>query len=285
MTSGEFIQGKLQAWARRKGIALQGSAGERGSKNYTKSLGENLFGGELRPEARAAFEAGAGGELRHDIPSMQALHSSAAMAVNLFQHWIGNRDLSTLAKLLDVPSGGIEAVGFERKYPVCADWKDGGFNAPPHLDLGVDYKNGGRVGVECKLFEPYGRLQHAPLKSPYLALKDAWKGIPACRALAEELSKNDAGFRRLGPAQLLRHVLGLRFGAPVEKVRLVYLYYDAPGDEAAEHRAEIRGFQDRIGKDPIRFVPITVQEFAVRAVRECREDHRDYVDYLAERYL
>ena len=285
MTSGEFIQGKLRAWADRQNIALQGSAGERGAKNYTKSLRDNLFGGELLPEVRASLEAGAGGELRSDVPSMQALHSSAAMAVNLFQHWLGNRDFSTLAALLEVPSRGIEGIGFERKYPVCANWKDRGFKEPPHLDLGVDYKNGGRVGVECKLFEPYGRLQHAPLRSPYLALEGSWKDLPACRALGEELKVGDAGFMRLGPAQLLRHILGLRFGAPVDKVRLVYLYVDAPGDEAAEHRAEIGRFQARIANDPVRFVPMTVQEFILRAVDRCREEHEAYVDYLAERYL
>lgn len=184
-----------------------------------------------------------------------------------------------------MPSRGIEAVAFERKYPVCADGDDRGFKGPPHLDLGVDYRDGSRVGVECKLFEPYGRLQHAPLKAPYLRLDDAWRDIPACRALAEELSAGDAGFRRLGPAQLLRHILGLKFGASVEEVRLVYLYLDAPGDEAAEHRAEIRVFQDRIKEDPIRFVPTTVQEFILRAVDRCGGEHRDYVDYLAERYL
>jgi len=285
MTSGEFIQGKFRAWAHRKGIALQGSAAERGAKNYTKSLSENLFGGALLPEAKASFEAGAGGELLGPIMSMQALHSSAAMAVNLFQHWLGNKDFSTLAALLDVPSRGIESLGFERKYPVCADWKDRGFKEPPHLDLGVHYNDGGRVGVECKLFEPYGRLQHAPLRSPYLALEGSWMDLPACRALGEELEGGDAGFKRLGPAQLLRHVLGLRFGAPVDKVRLVYLYFDATGDEAAEHRAEITRFQARIATDPVRFVPMTVQEFILRAVDQCREEHEAYVDYLAERYL
>jgi hypothetical protein len=91
MNSGEFIQRKLQAWARRKNIALQGSAGNRGERNYTPTIEDNVFGGELLPETEAAFEAGAGGELRHDIPSMQALHSSAALAVNLFQHWAANR--------------------------------------------------------------------------------------------------------------------------------------------------------------------------------------------------
>ena len=106
--------------------------------------------------------------------------------------------------------------------------------------------------------------------------------LPGAR---EELNGGDAGFKRLGPAQLLRHILGLRFGAPVDKVRLVYLYVDAPGDEAAEHRAEIRRFQERIADDPVWFMPMTVQEFILRAVDQCREEHEAYVDYLAERYL
>mgnify|MGYP001331384106 CR=1 FL=1 len=285
MKSAEFIQRKFQAWAFRKNIALQGSEGERGEPNYTLTLGENLFGGELHPMVRSEFDASAGGELRGKIPSMQALHSSAAMAVNLFQYWVGNRQFSTLAELLNVPSTGIESVMFERKYPVCEDWKAHGLNEPPHLDLGVDYLDSRRVGVECKLFEPYGRLEHAPLKLAYLELADAWSDIPACRTLAEELNKGDAGFRRLGPVQLLRHILGLKFRRPTDRVRLVYLFLDAIGDEAEEHRAEVKRFQQRIAPDPIRFVPMTVQEFVLRAVSKCRQKHKEYVDYLADRYI
>ena len=285
MRSAEFIQRKFQAWAHRKNIMLQGSEGERGQPNYTLNLEDNLFGGELHIQARSAFEAGAGGELRGAIPSMYALHSSAAMAVNLFQYWLGNQQFSILAEILNVPSRGIESVRFERKYPVCVDWKAHGFNEPPHLDLGIDYIGSTRVGVECKLFEPYGRLEHAALKGAYLELADAWDEIPACRALADELATGDAGFRRLGPVQLLRHILGLKFGKPIDKVRLVYLYFDAIGDEAEEHRAEIRRFQQLIATDPIRFVPMTVQEFVLRAFSLCRLQHKEYVDYLADRYL
>lgn len=285
MRSAEFIQRKLQAWAYRKNIKLQGSEGERGQPNYTLTRGENLFGGALHAQVEAAFEAGAGGELRGSIPSISALHSSAAMAVNLFQYWLGNQQLQVLAELLNVPSTGIGSVSFERKYPVCADWTAHGFHAPPHLDLGIDYVDSRRVGVECKLFEPYGRLEHALLKRAYLELPDAWSDIPACRELGEELAEGTAGFTRLGPAQLLRHILGLKFGTAIEKVRLVYLYFDAIGDEGEEHRAEVRRFQQRIAADPIRFVPMTVQEFILRALNRCRSQHEEYVDYLADRYL
>ena len=53
-----------------------------------------------------------------------------------------------------------------------------------------------------------------------------------------------AGYHRLGASQLLKHILGLKFCASTEKVRLLYLYCDAIGDEAAEHRQEIRQFSE-----------------------------------------
>ena len=207
------------------------------------------------------------------------------MAVNLFQYWLVNKDYRTLAELLNVPSTGIESVSFEHKYPVCANWKAAGFNEPPHLDLGIDYTDDGRVGVECKLFEPYGRLEHTALKQPYLDLAEAWAEIPACRTLAEKLATSKAGFARFDAAQLIRHILGLKFGVPIQKVRLVYLYFDAIGDEAAEHRAELRRFEEILSRDPIRFIPMTVQEFVLRTVSRCRNEHQRYVDYIAERYL
>jgi hypothetical protein len=285
MRSGPYIQQKLQAWAQRKGIPLQGSAGDRGEPNYTLSVGQNILGGELHPSVRAAFDAGAGGELRGSIPTMSALHSSAALAVNLFQYWLVRGDWGTIATLLAAPSGGIASGRFEDPFHVCEDSEAHGFTVAPHLDFALRYKDGSRVGVECKLFEPYGRLGHALLKPAYLALPDAWTDIPACRALAEQLAVSAADFHRLGAAQLVKHILGLKFQAPIDTVRLIYLYCDAIGDEAAEHRDEIRRFQAAIAGDPISFVPMSVQEFILRAVRRVRADHTAYVDYLAERYL
>jgi hypothetical protein len=184
-----------------------------------------------------------------------------------------------------MPSGGIASGRFEDQFPVCENPETHGFARAPHLDFALRYNDGSRVGVECKLFEPYGRIEHALLTPTYLALANSWDDIPACRALAERLALDSADFHRLGASQLLKHILGLKFETPAEKVRLIYLYCDAIGDEAAEHRHEIRCFQEAIASDPIRFVPMSVQEFVLRAVRRMRADHQTYVDYLAERYL
>jgi len=286
MTSGHYIQQKLQAWASRNKIKLQGSEGVRGEPNYTMSVEQNLFSGKILDSVAAAFKAGAGGELNGGIPTMSALHSSAALAVNLFQYWVANGDLVTLAKLLAVPSQGIVSAKFEDQFPVCLDPQANGFSKSPHLDFAFRYGNGDCIGVECKLFEPYfGRIEHKPLRQVYLALPDAWRDIPACRALAEELAVGSAGYHRMGASQLLKHILGLKFCSSTNKIRLLYLYFDSIGDEAAEHRQEISLFQAAIASDPIHFVPVSVQEFILRAVRQERRNHATYVDYLAERYL
>ena len=285
MTSGEHLQGKFQAWAARIGLPLQGSKGKRGKPNYTLTLDQNFFGGTLLESARSAFRAGAGGEIRGAIPKMSALHSSSAIAVNLFQHWVANGQLSVLANLLKIPSRGIETGEFEDRFPVCSEPKVYGFNEPPHLDFALRYKDRSRVGVECKLFEPYGRLDHHKLRPAYLKLRDAWDDIPGCHAMAVQLAEGDADFRRIGASQLLKHILGLKFQTSADKVRLIYLYCDATGDEAYEHRREISLFQSQIADDPIRFIPMTVQEFILRAMRSVRQDHPDYVNYLTERYL
>jgi hypothetical protein len=284
LSSGALIQGKLQAWAHRNGIELQGSAGVAGAPNYTMEPEQNVFGSQLLAETRKAFEDGAGGELRGDIPTMSALHSSAAMAVNLFQYWLGRPELDTLAQVLAVPSRRIVSAGFEERFPVCADAATRGLRTDPHLDFALLYEDGSCVGVECKLYEPYGRLVDKRLKQPYLAL-DAWADVPACRQLADVLNRESAGFRRFDACQLIKHILGLKAGRAASQWRLLYLYLDAPGEEAAEHRAEIKAFANAIASDGISFNPLSVQEFILRALAKVRTNHQAYVDYLAGRYL
>jgi hypothetical protein len=68
-------------------------------------------------------------------------------------------------------------------------------------------------------------------------------------------------------------------------VRLLYLYCDALGDEAEEHRREIGRFALKVASDPVRFVPSAAQEVILRARRLLGAEHREYVEYLSERYL
>jgi hypothetical protein len=90
------IIAKQQFWARRNGIPLQGSQGERGTKAYTLSLEQNLFEA-LLPSVEAQLRAGNGQELGSPgrVGKALALHSSATLCINTFHHWlrIGRLDL------------------------------------------------------------------------------------------------------------------------------------------------------------------------------------------------
>jgi len=285
MRSGEYIQKRFQAWARRQNHieGLQGSQGERGEPNYTLTLQENLFQ-PLSDDTRSDYEEGAGRELRGNPCSMQALHSSATMTTNLFDYLRTKNISDKAARILRIPSRGIKSMRFERKYPVIDNPENHGLGEP-HLNVAFDYDSGCRVGVECKLFEPFGRLEQAGLRDAYLELPEAWDDIPACRRLAQKLAEGSAGFTRLAPAQLVKHLLGLKNSLKIHQFRLVYLYYDAPGDEAAAHRAEIRRFAELIADDGINLQPLSVQEFILRAATVLDDEHTRYINYLSERYL
>lgn len=56
MRSSQYIQRKLQAWAERKGIRLQKSAGYRGEPNYAVSVEQNILVVSCMLPRRAAFD-------------------------------------------------------------------------------------------------------------------------------------------------------------------------------------------------------------------------------------
>ena len=89
MNGYEYILTKQIQWAMNRDISLIGSKGLRGRKAYTPQLHQNLFQ-PLEPHVRASFEKGDGSEIIgvHANPAkMQAVHSSSALSVNIFQYW------------------------------------------------------------------------------------------------------------------------------------------------------------------------------------------------------
>ena len=73
-----------QKWASKAGL-------EPDSRGYLRSYELNLFR-PLKEQSRQAFDKGSGSELR-DTPrypaKMRAAHSSSALAVNVFDSWVG----------------------------------------------------------------------------------------------------------------------------------------------------------------------------------------------------
>ena len=99
MDSQTYIKERQRFWAMRKGIALQGSKGERGYPAYTHTVRKNLFE-SLSHNARRQFQNGDGRELVNGINpcNMQAVHSSSALACNMFHYWQSRRIYSPISQ-------------------------------------------------------------------------------------------------------------------------------------------------------------------------------------------
>jgi len=282
-----YIKQKQVQWAKRRGIQLKGSQGARGERAYTPRLGQNLFR-PLSPQARAEYESGKGGELAENeagICKMQAVHSSAALAVNIFQYWRQFGQFDPVLKALDLRPDPNAALTYEKRLPIADKINRREFPVDPHIDIHIACPTFS-LGIECKFTEAYSSYKHAGLKPAYMKKRCLWPQIPGCEKLAQSILNNDSLYPHLQPAQLIKHILGLK---NAHKNRtdflLVYLWYDVPFDAGYEHRKEIECFAKSVYADGIAFRALTYQELILRLAENQQPEHRDYIDYLTERYL
>lgn len=287
MNGYEYVLTRQTAWARNRGVKLIGSKGARGRPAYTMSLDENLFQ-PLLPAVREAFEAGDGNELgTSGAPGkMQAVHSSSALAVNIFQYWKSISAVPVIAAACRLCRRGSQApcdIHFEEKFPISD-----GFRYHPNIDVVIHNRPAAKIrglAIECKFTEAYGAHKHAGLKGKYLKLSGSWDGLANLRGLAESISPTDDHYKHLHPAQLIKHILGLRRHFGHSGFRLLYLWYDVLVEDGARHRDEVKRFAEMARQDSIPFYSLTYQQLIANMAGELRQAHAAYISYLTERYL
>jgi len=288
MRAYEYILSKQTQWALNQGIPLIGSKGHRGRHAYTPELNQNLFE-PLMPSVRDCFLQGDGNEIIGSVENpakMQALHSSSALSVNIFQYWQKINQIPVIAAACGFCRKGnniSERIVFEDKYPI-----DPKFRFSPNIDVVLwnsESSKFKRFAVECKFSEAYGSQGHSGLKPKYMNLAPLWEGIPNVHELAESLCPDDTKFVHLHAAQLIKHILGLKANFGRNGFRLLYLWYDVLGEEGATHRNEIRSFSEVAIADGIKFHAMSYQELIVKLSNEYRLSHDRYIKYLTERYL
>lgn len=288
MNGHDYILAKQIAWASNRGITLIGSQGDRGRPSYVRELGENLFQ-PLSTDTLKAFKSGDGNELGSagSPGKMQAVHSSSALCVNVFQYWELESNAPVIAAACGLCRSGSNAPNklvFEDKYPV-----NDNFETPPNIDVVIHNHEEAkiqRLAIECKFSEAYGAYGHSGLKERYLVECGAlWHDIPALRRLAESISPEDKDFVHLHPAQLIKHILGLKRAFGRDGFRLLYLWYDVLGGDGSRHREEVESFASVAKEDGIMFHSLTYQELICGMAGELWRDHEAYIRYLTERYL
>ncbi len=287
MNGYQYILAKQTEWAKNQGIDLIGSKIGRGRPAYTINLDYNLFQ-PLLPDVRRSFEAGDGTELGSSgLPGkMQAVHSSSALGVNIFQYWKPNSAIPIIAAACGLCRRGSQVscdIRFEEKYPI----KDN-FGRHPNIDVVIHNTPTARIkrfAIECKFSEAYGAYKHGGLKSKYIEHDEIWSGMPKLRTFAEGISPEDREFIHLHPAQLVKHILGLKRQFGRDGFRLLYLWYDVFGEDGKRHRDEVGEFASVAKQDGIKFHSLTYQKLITRLANEFRSEHHDYIRYLTERYL
>ncbi|SPC14915.1 hypothetical protein [Cupriavidus oxalaticus] len=239
-----------QEWAANRGIAFD-------ARGYVPNLDLNLMR-PLSPATLAAFANGDGGELmeRGDKPAkMRALHSSSALAANIFDFWTDCADATPLMNALALPSCPTAAL-FESKLST-------GVDSHANLNVCLPLANGIMAGLESKFTEwlrGKATLAGEAFRPPYLAQgRSRWEevGLPRAQALAEALQAGREAFRHIGAPQLLKHALALARQYE-SRWLLRYVYFDWPGPHGERHRDEIRRFHELVG-DELKFKAISYQ--------------------------
>jgi len=287
MNGYQYILAKQTSWAKNQGLDLIGSKVTRGRPAYTLNHNENLFQ-PLLPEVKKSFAAGDGSELNYSgLPGkMQAIHSSSALGVNVFQYWKTISAVPVIAAACGFCRRGSKVsidIHFEKKYPI-----NDHFGFHPNIDIVIHNKPEARIqrfAIECKFSEAYGAHKHGGLKQKYLNCGDIWDDIPKLRAFAQRICPNDKEFNHLHSAQLIKHILALKRKFGLGGFRLLYLWYNVLGEQGKYHQDEVKEFANVAKKDGIKFHSLTYQELINTLANQFRSGHYEYVRYLTERYL
>jgi hypothetical protein len=276
MASRGLLLRRQRSWARRAGKIVDAAG-------YLATVSDNLRQ-PLSATALADFVARGAAEF-HDAEGdgvgrhrarMRAVHSSTALAVNVFDFW-NSMHSAPLAGALGLPAP-IRSITFEPHLPL------GLVGNPANPDILLELESGDLVAIECKFSEWLKpRRQRAGLFHDryFPPGRAVWReaGLPACQALADDLQSGREYFRYLDARQLLKHALGLH-ALRAERRSLIYLYFEWPGCLGELHRAEIARLAGRTGTEP-GFRALTYQDLVQNLDGA---PARDYREYLEKRY-
>lgn len=269
------IRRQQRQWAELQGLVVD-------QNGYIGDEADNLYA-PLLAEFEQALEAAGGGEVldQRDLPpKIRALHSSAVLAINVFQYW-KDRGGEVLPEALGV-EGTLVSVAIEQPYRTSLP----GF--PPTLDVVLSLVGGRLIAIESKYTEWMAkeRPKLADFRTKYLSGPEWWAEarLPRCQQLARDIGNGKEEFRHLDALQLLKHALGLATSAG-QPFELLYLYYEDGDDSpiAKLHRDELERFSARVDAS-LGFRGVTYQSL-FKVLRRANGLDVGYVDFLRRRYF
>ncbi len=285
-----YILSKQLQWAIRKNIKLIGSKADKGIPAYTTKLIDNLFE-PLSSNVLEEFSKGDGGEFlsKNNLPAkVNAVHSSSALGINMFQYWKTSDKINNIAHACGLCAKQNKTqtdIHFEQKFLTSKT-----FQYCPNLDVVIKNNENAQYkayAIECKFSEAYSHRKHSGIDPKYFGSKimPLWKDIPNIYNLAKAISPKDNEFKFLHPAQLIKHILGLKNQFGKKSFRLLYLWYDVLGEEGYLHRTEVEKFSTYAKSDDIKFSSITYQELITFLANNYYKTNEKFIDYITDRYL
>lgn len=280
MNGATQIKQKQKEWAKRTHQIMDSKY-----EYYITDLNNNIFM-KLSKQTESEFKNADGNELlnmKSRPAKMNAIHSSSALAVNVFQYWReNNRDIKNIAVACGFCSNKNSRkfqMEFEKKFTIEAKSKH-----HPNIDVlisGSGEDEGKVFAIESKMTEPFSS-NHSSLSNEYLSTDVLWTEFPNLKMLANDIHL----FKYLDVAQLIKHILGLKneFKSK-DKFQLMYLYYDVAGKDGAAHFDEILKFKSITDSDSIDFRYLSYQELIARLCRDNSVGNEEYCDYISNRYL
>jgi len=274
MTSKREVIRRQRRWATSAGLNPD-------SRGYLQTIEQNLYR-PLSPGTLAAFSRGNGSELE-ETPrrpaKMRALHSSAALVVNVFDYCTA-KAARPLLQALGLDST-LKSLELEAQVPTALA------GTPPQLDVALTLESGELIAIESKFTEwmtSKPRTKPAFRDKYFAGSATLWRdvGLPACQALAMQLYEGALHFRHLDAAQLLKHALGLA-SQHRGNAALYYLYFDVPSRRSTRHREEIGEFASAIDT-VLAFKAVAYQDL-FNTLKTLEGIEPSYLAYLQSRYF
>ncbi|MCR4424083.1 MAG: hypothetical protein WHU95_07410 [candidate division WOR-3 bacterium] len=214
------------------------------------------------------LEQGGGQELKKKF---FAIHSSAALVVNVFGYWKKCPD-----RFKFLGHTGFILMEFEKKLPTGLQ------GTPPNLDLFLE-NDKAVFGIESKFTEILTTTKaefsrsYCPEKLPYL------KG-----EFFEIINEYENQKLYLDVAQLIRHSIGLIKKYQGEKeIHLVYLYWLPQNYQNFEkyenHNKELAEFSEKIKKTGINFISMSYLDLWDDLSKD--ESNKPHIEKVKDRYL
>lgn len=232
----------------------------------------------LTPRTRADFEAADGDEFGRSgkRAKIAALHSSSALAVNVFDYW-STCDPQPLAAALGLPYD-IAELRFEQKFPTGVGPRS------PNLDVVIRGSDRQLLAIESKFCEPFGSKSQMLQDKYFPEGEGRWRlaGLPGAEEAARSLRLANT-FRFLDAAQLLKHMLGL---AQTRMDWHLLLLWFVPSQEVGQAMdAEASRFKQLLGSDSGRFSWLSYHDLWNRLQPMLHAEDWAYAEYLGQRYF